>query len=115
MASNLNRLEKDKNFLSKDLFKNIYILGKNHLIALVIINYSYDNKIKFNYVSKILKQILAFNIPKFNIDGQYLLKNGMQEGASIGKVLKIIEKEWINNSFKISKDRIKEIVNTNLS
>ena len=115
LASNLNLLQKDKNFLSKDLFKNIYILGKNHLIALVIINYSYDNKIKFNYVSKILKQILAFNIPKFNIDGQYLLKNGMQEGASIGKVLKIIEKEWINNSFKISKDRIKEIVRTNLS
>ncbi len=115
LASNLSLLEKDKNFLNKDLFKNIYILGKNHLIALVIINYSYDSKIKLNYVSKILKRILAFNIPKFNIDGQYLLNNGMQEGASVGKVLKIIENEWINNSFKISKDRIKEIVRTNLN
>ena len=115
LATNLNLLEKDKNFLSKDLFKNIYILGKNHLIALLILNYSYDNKIKFKNISKILKQILAFNIPKFNIDGKYLLDNGMHEGASIGKVLKIIEKEWINNSFKISKDRIKEIVRTNLS
>ena len=38
------------------------------------------------------------------------MKNGMKQGSLIGKVLKEIEKEWINNNFKISKERVKEII-----
>ena len=38
------------------------------------------------------------------------MDNGMQEGASLGKVLKKVEEEWIINDFKITKDRIKEII-----
>ena len=34
----------------------------------------------------------------------------MQEGSTLGKVLKIIEDEWIANDFKISNDRVKEII-----
>ena len=35
---------------------------------------------------------------------------GMQEGVLMGKVLKKVEEEWIINDFKITKDRIKEII-----
>jgi hypothetical protein len=38
------------------------------------------------------------------------MKHGMQQGSLIGKVLKQIEEEWINNNFKISKERVKEII-----
>jgi hypothetical protein len=34
----------------------------------------------------------------------------MKEGLALGKVLKIIEDEWITNGFYISKNRIKEII-----
>ena len=37
----------------------------------------------------------------------------MKEGSTLGKVLKMIEDEWINNSFKISNDRVKEIIQLN--
>ena len=37
----------------------------------------------------------------------------MKEGSVLGKVLKTIEKEWVDNSFKISKDRVKEIIKKN--
>jgi hypothetical protein len=37
----------------------------------------------------------------------------MREGSELGKVLKIIEDEWIINGFKISKDRVKEIIKSN--
>ena len=37
----------------------------------------------------------------------------MKEGQSIGRVLKTIENEWIKNSFKISDDRIKELIKAN--
>ena len=34
------------------------------------------------------------------------MDNGMQQGSLIGKVLKVIEQEWIKNNFKISKKRV---------
>ena len=39
----------------------------------------------------------------------------MKEGTSLGKVLKMIEEEWINNNFIISQDRVKELIKINLS
>ena len=56
-----------------------------------------------------LKSILKADVPKFHIDGDYLKKYGMQEGASLGKALKIVENEWIENNFAISQNRVKEI------
>jgi hypothetical protein len=49
------------------------------------------------------------------IDGKYLMQNGMKEGSTIGIVLKKIEEEWINNTFKISKERINEIIRLNVN
>ena len=54
-----------------------------------------------------------FNISKLPFDGKYLMENGLNEGILVGKVLKKIEKEWVNNNFKISEDRVKEIVKLN--
>jgi len=34
----------------------------------------------------------------------------MKQGSQIGKVLKKIEEEWIKNNFKISEDKMKEII-----
>ena len=34
----------------------------------------------------------------------------MQQGSLMGKVLKEIEEEWIKNNFKITKERVKEII-----
>jgi hypothetical protein len=39
----------------------------------------------------------------------------MKEGSVLGKVLKMIEEEWISSQFKISKDRVKEIIELNSS
>ena len=65
---------------------------------------------KIRDFSEILKNILKSKTHKFKIDGRYLMDNGMQEGASLGKVLEKVEEEWIINDFKITKDRIKEII-----
>ena len=113
LAHNLKNFKKDKNFLEKDLIKNIYIYGKNHLIALILINFSMNAKINIQEFSKSLNKILKTNIPKFHINGDYLKKNGMVEGEALGKVLNAIEKEWIDNSFSISKNRIVEIIKAN--
>ena len=110
---NLTKLRNDKNFFEKDLIKNVYLNRKNHLIALNLINFSINSKVKYNDFSKTLNKILKIKVPMFSIDGEYLKQKGMREGQSLGIVLKALEKEWINNNFEISDERIKEIIKIN--
>ena len=78
--------------------------------ALNLINYSTNSKITSSEFSKLLKNILKSKVPKFHINGDYLKRNGMKEGTSLGKVLTTIEDEWIENRFKISNNRVKELI-----
>ena len=107
---NLRLVKENKEFFNKDLEKNIYLYDKNHLINLNILNFVISSKIKLNNFSETLKRIIRSKTYKFEIDGKYLMKYGMQEGSLMGKALKEIEREWMTNNFKISKERIKEII-----
>ncbi len=111
LALDLVELKKDKDFFEKNLIKNVFINGKNHLITLNLINFSIYSKVKLKNFNRILNDILNTRVPKLHIDGEFLKQNGMTEGESLGKVLKEVEKEWINNNFKISNDRVKELIN----
>ena len=113
ISKNLKKLKSDKHFFEKDLIKNVYLDGKNHLIALNLINFSINSKVREKDFLKILNKILKIKVPVFPIDGEYLKQKGMKEGQSLGKVLKILEKDWINNNFKISNERIEEIIKIN--
>ena len=110
-AFNLSEIRKNKNYFDKDLLKNLYISGKEHLIALNLINFTNNPKIKFQDFTINFNKILKSRIPNFHVNGEYLKKLGMREGESLGKVLKAIEKEWLENNFKISDDKIKELIN----
>ena len=90
-SKNLIKLKRDKYFFEKDLLKNVYLDGKNHLIALNLINFSINSKVKEKDFSKIFNKILKIKVPVFPIDGEYLKQKGMKEGQSLGKVLKILE------------------------
>jgi len=110
---NLKELKNDKEFFEKDLMKNVYSLGKNHLVALNLINFSINSKVKSNDFSETLNKILKTIVPIFTIDGETLKQKGMQEGQSLGSVLKTLEKEWVNNNFEISNERVDEIIKVN--
>ena len=112
-ASNLKLLIDNKNFFDKDLEKNVYLNGKNHLILLNILNFASDRRYKLSNFLKNSKKILESKTHKFPIDGKYLIENGMSEGLALGKVLKNTEQEWVNNNFKISKERVLEIIKKN--
>ncbi len=110
---NLIKLKNEKEFFEKNLIKNVYLNGKNHLIALNLINFSINSKVKINDFSKTLNKILKIKLPIFPIDGETLKQKGMKEGRTLGNVLKTLEKEWINNNFKISNERVEEIIKSN--
>ena len=38
----------------------------------------------------------------------------MKEGLVLGKVIKILEKEWVENNFKISNKRVQDVIKQNL-
>ena len=113
LAKNLNLSKKNKDFFDKDLEKNIYLNNKNHLVDLSVLNYVSFTKYKLKDFSEKLRKISQSKTRVFPISGEYLIRKGMQEGLLLGRVLKIIEEEWIINNFKISKDRIKEIIRLN--
>ena len=110
LAKNLKVLKENKNFFDKDLEKNIYLHNKNFLINLNILNFVINLRTKLTDFSEILSRILKSKTHKFNIDGKYLIENGMQQGSLVGKALKEIEEEWIRNNFQITKERVKEII-----
>ena len=110
---NLIKLKNDKEFFEKNLIKNVYLNGKNHLIALNLINFSINSKVKLNDFTKTLNKILKVKIPIFPIDGETLKQKGMREGQMLGNVLKTLEKEWINNNFKISNEQVEELIKIN--
>jgi tRNA nucleotidyltransferase/poly(A) polymerase len=114
-AKNLINLKENKNFFDKDLEKNIYFNGKNHLIDLNIANFTINNKVNLKDFLKILRKILHSKLHEFPVDGKFLIQNGMKEGATLGKVLKLIEKEWIKNNFSISKNRVAQLIKLNLN
>ena len=109
-AKDLKLVKEDKEFFNKDLEKNIYLYDKNYLTHLNVLNFVINKKKKLKDFSDTFKSILKSKTHKFSIDGKYLIENGMKQGSLIGKVLKEIEIEWIKNDFKISNDRIKEII-----
>ena len=113
LAKNLKLSRKNKDFFDKDLEKNIYLNDKNHVVDLSVLNYVSFTKYKLKDFSEMLRKISQSKTRVFPISGEYLIRKGMQEGLLLGRVLKIIEEEWIINNFKISKDRIKEIVRLN--
>jgi|TARA_B100000959_G_scaffold240256_1_gene261377 poly(A) polymerase len=110
MAKNFTNLESNKKFFLKDLKKNIYFFGKNHLMALNVLYFSDNKKAKLKDYLDILSNIKKLNIPKFSFDGNYLKEKGMKEGALIGKTLEIIEHEWLDNNFSISNERVLKII-----
>ena len=115
LARDLKLSKENKIFFNKDLEKNIYLNNKNHLINLNILNFVSNTQYKLKNFSETLRRILQSKLHSFPFDGKYLMKYGMKEGSTLGAVLKIIEKEWVNNGFKISEDRIKKIINSHIN
>jgi len=115
ISENLKKIQNEKEFFVSDLTKNAYFFGKKNLIALNLINFSINNKLKSIDFVNTLNKILKIKVPLFPINGELLKKKGMKEGQSLGNVLRILEKEWVANNFKISNERIDEIIQINLN
>ena len=98
-------------FSEKNLNKLFYFHGKEAVIDIL----SY----RIFFLKKVDKKLLNFiNIfkskvlPIMPIGAKVLMeKYDIPEGKILGKKLKIIEEEWVNNNFQLSEKQISKIIN----
>ena len=91
-----------------EIKKNIYKMGAE----LAKDNYILLSSIASKRPSKdILKFIDKWQVPKFPINGNDIVKTGIKDGAQIGKISKLIEEWWIEGGF--SADRAKCLIKIN--
>ncbi len=100
-----------KTFTMDNMNKFFYFHGKE--TTLDILNYRI---FKFNKSDHSLKQLINYyensTTPKMPINADVLMKKyNIPEGKQLGEKLKIIEKEWVKNNFKISDQQIDNIIN----
>ena len=79
-------------------------LKKKILIGIVTYN---RRKLLQRCISAIIPQIQDINLKADLLITKYKLK----EGRNLGDKLKLIEKEWVNNNFKITDKEVESIVN----
>ena len=98
-------------FSEKNLNKFFYFHGKEAVID--ILSYRLFSLKKVD--KKLLNFIKIFKskvLPIMPVGAKLLMeKYDIQEGEILGKKLKIIEEEWVNNNFQLSEKQISEIIN----
>ena len=103
----------NKDFIRKDLKKNIYFLGKKNIKNFIYFLFFADQKMSEREFLKIYKDIDNVQIPDFPFNGYYLKKKGISEGKKIGLILKKLENEWLNNNYELSEKNALDIIEKN--
>jgi len=109
-ASNYVKFKKEKNYLKKDLKKNVYKLGKDNIKKLLGFIYCAESKVSTNLLNNIINEINKIEIPNFPFNGQYLIDKGLVDGKKIGFALKELEKEWVQNDFNLKNEAAVSII-----
>ncbi len=110
LAETFEKYKSDKNFLNKNLNKNIYFLGKQTIKDFVLFIFLQSKKFTLEEFFKLKNNVEKASIPKFPYDGQYLINKGFKEGKKIGLILKELEKQWVNNNYYLSDKNITSII-----
>ena len=111
IASNYIKFKEEKDFLKKDLKKHIYSHGKENIKLIIKFIYCTELKFSSKSLNNLLNEIEKIVIPSFPFNGQYLKKNGLNEGKEIGFALKELEKEWLEKDFNLKAREAISIVN----
>ncbi len=109
----LKQIKSDDDFFTKNLKKNLFLLGKDKVKKIFILHTLIFNKKTNMKIDKILLQIEKTKVPEFKITGNDIINHGIKNGPKIGEILKKIETRWIDNDFKITSSEIKILINSN--
>ena len=98
-------------FSKKNLLKLTYLTDKSSVIELLIFLIFIDPK-RTNNIENLIYYINEKTVPEFPIKAKFLKeKFNFLEGKQLGDALKKLEKQWIDNGFKIDKGNVKSFLN----
>ena len=98
-------------YSKKNLLKLTYLSDKLSVIELLIF-LIFVNPEKISNIENLIDYIKEKTIPEFPINAKFLKEEfNFLEGKQLGDALKKLEKQWIDNSFKIDKGNVKSLLN----
>ena len=98
-------------YSKKNLLKLTYLSDKSSVIELLIFLIFVNPKKKSN-IENLIDYIKEKIIPEFPINAKFLKEEfNFLEGKQLGDALKKLEKQWIDNGFKIDKGNVKSLLN----
>ena len=98
-------------YSKKNLLKLTYLSDKSSVIELLIF-LIFVNPKKISNIENLIDYIKEKTIPEFPINAKFLKEEfNFLEGKQLGDALKKLEKQWIDNSFKIDKGNVKSLLN----
>ena len=98
-------------YSKKNLLKLTYLSDKSSVIELLIFLIFVNPKKKSN-IENLIDYIKEKTIPEFPINAKFLKEEfNFLEGKQLGDALKKLEKQWIDNGFKIDKGNVKFLLN----
>ena len=99
-------------FSEKNMNKIFYYNGKQAVLDILIFNIFRSKKSNQKNISNLIKLYKSKNIPLMPIKADLLMsKYNLSAGRSLGNKLKLIEKEWVENNFKITDQQVENIIN----
>tara|TARA_B100000780_G_scaffold275685_1_gene242792 strand:+ start:36 stop:1331 length:1296 start_codon:yes stop_codon:yes gene_type:complete len=106
ISENYIKFKEEKNYLKKNLKKNIYNLGKNNIKKLLEFIYCAEPNFSVKLLNNTIEEINKTDIPNFPFNGQYLIDKGLLDGKKIGHALKELEKEWVQKNFNLNANEV---------
>jgi len=110
ISNNYIEFKDKKNYLKKDLKKNVYKLGKTNIKKLITFIYCAEKNFTANMLYKTIKETDEIEIPNFPFNAKYLMEQGLEDGKKIGFALKELEKRWVENNFNLKIQEVTSIV-----
>ena len=108
ISENFENLKSKKFYTEENIKKMIYLSNKNYVRDLMLFSISANIKTKNFSVEKLLDYVNICKIPKFPVSGDYLKQHGYKTGQALGKKLKSLEENWIENNFVIDKKMLEK-------
>ena len=98
-------------YCKKNLLKLTYLSDKSSVIELLIF-LIFVNPEKISNIENLIDYIKEKTIPEFPINAKFLKEEfNFLEGKQLGDALKKLEKQWIDDGFKIDKGNVKSLLN----
>ena len=98
-------------YSKKNLLKLTYLSDKSSVIELLIF-LIFVNPKKISNIENLIDYIKEKTIPEFPINAKFLKEEfNFSEGKQLGDALKKLEKQWIDDGFKIDKGNVKSLLN----